>query len=280
MEENNQVKRVFLDLVSSFAEKKLDNADEYVSPIVTARISGLGECSSWLLLKYLLNTKAAFMKDISCRIGNYVAVIKEGRAVQTAGVMIKFKDDTGSEQAIAGIFLAKYIKKDEWMIWDISFEIVDRIQKTKSLVGWYHGVPLPPISGEYDVSCLVGENRINFGEEKKIVEYLFTMFNFMIGTHTYYLARKIFTRDAIVKIKPLNKEISIREAINTWKLLYPLSEFKNYPLCHEIRVDLKEQGIHAYVFAETLDYKEYKYYLEIVHRNNDWKIKSIIQGGY
>lgn len=271
---NSEIKRIVIDILNLVEEKQLDQMDCFFLPEAQGIITSVGECGSWPLMKSVLQNSVDNLNHVHIDYGNYFETKKNGFAEVSVGVLVIYKDDTGGVNGISATVLLKMIRiEEQWKISNLLLEVLDTIPEKEYYIGWHKNIQLPAIISEYDASWFP-ENECE--DENQLVEMIFAKYCFMIGTHSYYIARELFEEDAQLHLCKYG-DVSLRDAIKILKLDYPISKFQGYPVSKSISVKKVNNSIEAEIKTRSLLNENY-YHMLLTQSEEIWKIKKLIQG--
>lgn len=159
---------------------------------------------------------------------NYACLIEGGMAQQSAYLIGLFSDDSdgGYEHyAFCGAFCNRWEKRAEgWRMTECRFDLnvddanvlgrgddggfvlkegegnlafVKNWLPITDRVGWFQGVRLPAISGEYDAPWYVIKHRENIGTDEEQIEELFYQYCFAVDYDCFKMFDEIFMDDAV-----------------------------------------------------------------------------------
>lgn len=159
---------------------------------------------------------------------NYACLMEGEKAQQSAYLNGFFSDDTDGKYehyAFCGAFCNRWEKRPEgWRITEMRFDLnvddanvlgrgadggfvltpgtgnLDFVKNWLPItdrVGWFRGVRLPAICGEYDAPWYVIKNRDNLGTDEEQIEELFYQYCFAVDYGCFQMFDEIFDDDAV-----------------------------------------------------------------------------------
>ena len=229
----NEIKEKFSKFVKAWETTEVDAVDDCMLVDGFANFSIFGECHSRDLLKWNLKQRTRETTYSRFNINSYVCLIEGNKAQQTAAIDGLLSDNTGeyAHYCFNGFFAVSWVKTAVgWRMADIKFDLivddahilgrgedgsfiinegpgdlsfVKNWAPITDFIGWYEGVPLPVISGEYDAPWYVIKNRENIGTDEEQLEEMFYKYCFSIDYDSFKFFDNIFADDCVTYLPPL-----------------------------------------------------------------------------
>lgn len=228
-----EIKSKFQTFVKAWETADTDPIDDCMLVDGFANFSIFGECHSRDLLKWNLKQRTRKTTYARFDILSYVCLIEGDTAQQTAAIDGLMSDSSGeyAHYCFNGFFAVKWVKTAEgWRILDVKFDLivddahilgrgedgsfiindgpgdlsfVENWAPITDFIGWFAGVPLPVVSGEYDAPWYVIKNRENVGTDEEQLEELFYKYCFAIDYDAFKFFDDVFTEDCVAYLPPL-----------------------------------------------------------------------------